>query len=43
MALRALLTGSGSGLSVRGISRAKGKSLAVLPFLIRVATSRSNT
>ena len=33
MALRALLTGSGSGLSVRGISRAKGKSLAVLPFL----------
>jgi len=33
MALRALLTGSGSGLSVRGISRSRGKSLAVLPFM----------
>jgi serine/threonine-protein kinase len=33
MALRALLTGSGSGLSLRGMGRSRGKSLAVLPFL----------
>ncbi len=32
LALRGLLTGSLSGVTARGMSRARGKSLAVLPF-----------
>jgi len=33
MALRALLTGSVPGFSMKGMARTRGKSLAVLPFL----------